>query len=192
MKEESEKTYTYYRKAQYHETDQMGIIHHSNYVKWMEEARIGYMSRMGFSYKKVEELGVISPVVEISVAYRKQVFFDDEIRIRVGIKQYNGISLEFNYEFFNASRNEICTTAYSRHCFLKDGKLIALKKELPELNRIIVVIKSRLGQPIAAFSGDDVYWEVPEGLPKMTKLMVDGKALYIHRANYQIIDKKLL
>ncbi len=99
MKEESEKTYTYYRKAQYHETDQMGIIHHSNYVKWMEEARIGYMSRMGFSYKKVEELGVISPVVEISVAYRKQVFFDDEIRIRVGIKQYNGISLEFNYEF---------------------------------------------------------------------------------------------
>lgn len=46
--------------------------------------------------------------------------------------------LEFNYEFFNASRNEICTTAYSRHCFLKDGKLIALKKELPELNRIII------------------------------------------------------
>ena len=85
MKEESEKTYTYYRKAQYHETDQMGIIHHSNYVKWMEEARIGYMSRMGFSYKKVEELGVISPVVEISVAYRKQVFFDDEIRIRVAL-----------------------------------------------------------------------------------------------------------
>jgi YbgC/YbaW family acyl-CoA thioester hydrolase len=64
MKEESEKTYTYYRKAQYHETDQMGIIHHSNYVKWMEEARIGYMSRMGFSYKKVEELGVIQLHIE--------------------------------------------------------------------------------------------------------------------------------
>jgi len=116
MKEESEKTYTYYRKAQYHETDQMGIIHHSNYVKWMEEARIGYMSRMGFSYKKVEELGVISPVVEISVAYRKQVFFDDEIRIRVGIKQYNGISLEFNYEFFNARNlhNRLFQTLFSK------------------------------------------------------------------------------
>ena len=56
----------------------------------------------------------------------------------------------------------------------------------------VVVIKSQLGQPIAAFSGDDVYWEVPEDLPKMTKLMIDGKALYIHRANYQIIDKALL
>ena len=56
----------------------------------------------------------------------------------------------------------------------------------------IVVIKSQLGQPIAAFSGNDVYWEIPDDLPKMTKLMVDGKALYIHRANYQIIDKDLL
>ena len=46
----------------------------------------------------------------------------------------------------------------------------------------VVVIKSQLGQPIAAFSGDDVYWEIPDDLPKMTKLMVDGKALYIHRA----------
>ena len=137
MKEESEKIYTYYRKAQYHETDQMGIIHHSNYVKWMEEARIGYMDQMGFTYKKVEEMGVISPVVEISVTYKKQVFFDDDIQIRVSIRKYNGISLEFNYEFFNTTRNEICTVAYSRHCFLKDGKLISVKKELPDLDRII-------------------------------------------------------
>ena len=56
----------------------------------------------------------------------------------------------------------------------------------------IVVIKSQTGQPITAFSGDDVYWEIPEDLPKMTKLMIDGKALYIHRANYQIIDSDLL
>lgn len=56
----------------------------------------------------------------------------------------------------------------------------------------VVVIKSQLGQPVAAFSGDNVYWEIPDDLPKMTKLMVDGKALYIHRANYQIIDKDLL
>ena len=56
----------------------------------------------------------------------------------------------------------------------------------------IVVIKSQLGQPIAAYSGDEVYWKIPKNLPKMTKLMIDGKALYIHRANFQIIDKDLL
>lgn len=56
----------------------------------------------------------------------------------------------------------------------------------------VVVIKSQLGQPITAYSGDDVYWEIPDDLPKMTKLMIDGKSLYIHRANFQIIDKELL
>ena len=56
----------------------------------------------------------------------------------------------------------------------------------------VVVIKSQLGQPITAYSGDKVYWKIPQDLPKMTKLMIDGKALYIHRANFQIIDKELL
>lgn len=56
----------------------------------------------------------------------------------------------------------------------------------------VVVIKSQLGQPITAYSGDEVYWEIPDDLPKMTKLMIDGKPLYIHRANFQIIDTELL
>ena len=56
----------------------------------------------------------------------------------------------------------------------------------------VVVIKSQLGNPIMAFSGDSVYWEIPEDLPKMTKLMINGKALYIHRANFQIVDKELI
>ena len=57
---------------------------------------------------------------------------------------------------------------------------------------IVVVIQSQLGDPICAYSGNDVYWEVSEDLPKTTKLVVDGKALYIHRANFQIVDKALL
>lgn len=56
----------------------------------------------------------------------------------------------------------------------------------------ICVIQSQLGDPICAYSGNEVYWEVCEDLPKTTKLMIDGQALYIHRANFQIIDKELL
>ena len=56
----------------------------------------------------------------------------------------------------------------------------------------VVVIQSQLGDPICAYSGNDVYWEVCQDLPKTTKLMIDGKALYIHRANFQIIDKNLV
>ena len=57
---------------------------------------------------------------------------------------------------------------------------------------MVVVIKSQMGAPIYAFSGNKVYWEVQEDLPRFTKLMIDGMALYIHRANFQIIDKGLL
>lgn len=57
---------------------------------------------------------------------------------------------------------------------------------------VVVVIKSQLGDPITAYSGDAVYWEVCQDLPKTTKLYIDGKALYIHRANFQIIDKALI
>lgn len=56
----------------------------------------------------------------------------------------------------------------------------------------VVIIQSQLGDPICAYSGEEVYWEVCQDLPKTTKLMIDGKALYIHRANFQIIDKNLL
>ena len=57
---------------------------------------------------------------------------------------------------------------------------------------VVVVIQSQLGDPICAYSGNEVYWEVCENLPKTTKLMIDGKALYIHRANFQLIDTALL
>ena len=56
----------------------------------------------------------------------------------------------------------------------------------------VAVIQSQLGDPICAYSGNSVYWEVCEDLPKTTKLMIDGKALYIHRANFQLIDSALL
>ena len=58
--------------------------------------------------------------------------------------------------------------------------------------KMVVVIQSQLGDPICAFSGDRVYWEVCQDLPKTTKLMIDGHALYIHRANFQLIDRDLL
>ena len=57
---------------------------------------------------------------------------------------------------------------------------------------VVAVIQSQLGNPICAFSGSNVYWEVCEDLPKTTKLMIDGHALYIHRANFQLIDRDLL
>lgn len=124
----------YRRKAQYHETDQMGIIHHSNYVKWMEEARIDFMKEMGFGYGEVENRGIVSPVAGVSVSYKKPVLFDDVVEISVSVRKYSGAVLELDYEFFNVTRGEVCTVASSKHCFTRDGKLVSLKRKIPELD----------------------------------------------------------
>ena len=130
--------FRYRRKAQYHETDQMGIIHHSNYVKWMEEARVAFLDQIGMGYKKAEAAGVVSPVAGISVEYKRPVRFDDEIEIRLTVSKYNGVVLELAYEFYNLAENVLCTKAVSRHGFLKDNRIVSLKKELPEMDGLMV------------------------------------------------------
>ena len=73
---------------------------------------------------------------------------------------------------------------------LISGRVNSIKNKFGK--PMVVVIKSQMGAPIYAFSGNKVYWEIQEDLPRFTKLMIDGKALYIHRANFQVIDKALL
>ena len=126
--------FTYLRKAQYHETDQMGVVHHSNHVKWMEEARVAFMDELGLSYRDVEASSVASPVVALAVEYRKPVKFADEVEVRIEVKGYDGIRIELAYEFFDRTSGKVGATATSKHCFVKDGRVASLKRELPELD----------------------------------------------------------
>ena len=128
--------FTYTRKAQYHETDKMGIIHHSNYVKWMEEARIAYMESLGYGFDKVESLGILSPVAGISVSYKNPVRFNDTVQISISLTRYSGVIQEVAYTFTNATTGELSATATSKHCYIKDGKIINLKHVIPELDAL--------------------------------------------------------
>ena len=128
--------FTYTRKAQYYETDKMGIIHHSNYVKWMEEARIAYMESLGYGFDKVESLGVLSPVAGISVSYKNPVRFNDTVQISISLTRYSGVIQEVAYTFTNATTGELSATATSKHCYIKDGKIINLKHVIPELDAL--------------------------------------------------------
>ena len=71
------KTKPYQHLAKYYETDQMGIIHHSNYIRWFEEARIDFMNQIGLTYKTMEKEGIISPVLEVNCKYLQMMYFDD-------------------------------------------------------------------------------------------------------------------
>ena len=92
------------------------------------------------------------------------------------------------YEFYLDSIES--TSSGILDTVLISGVVNSIKNEFGK--PMVVIIKSQLGAPIYAFSGNRVYWEVQEDLPRFTKLMIDGMALYIHRANFQIIDRALL
>ena len=125
----------YEHHAKYYETDQMGIIHHSNYIKWMEEARMDLMEQIGLSYKEMEAMEIISPVLSVSCEYHSMVHFDDVVVIEPRITKYNGIKMELEYVMKDKETGELRTTAKSSHCFLnKSGKPISLKRMYPELD----------------------------------------------------------
>ena len=119
----------YTHRVQYYETDQMGIVHHSNYIRWFEEARIDWMRHCGISYREMEKQGIIVPVLGVEATYRQMVHFDDLVDIKVTAAKYNGIVLEFCYEIYHQKDGKLCTTGKSRHCFLnKEAKPVSLKK----------------------------------------------------------------
>ena len=115
----------------------MGIIHHANYVKWMEEARLAYLEELGLGYKQVEEEKVFSPVVSVAVQYKSPVCFAEEVEIKVSVREYTAVKLELAYEFFNKTKQALCATSSSKHCFIKNGKIISLKKDMPALHEKI-------------------------------------------------------
>ncbi|MDE7477293.1 MAG: acyl-CoA thioesterase [Lachnospiraceae bacterium] len=125
----------YIHHAKYYETDQMGIVHHSNYIRWMEEARMDVMNQFGISYRNMEEIGVISPVVSVSCQYKSMVHFDDTVIIQVKVAKYNGVRLDFEYEMTDSSTGELRTKGTSTHCFLdREGRVISLKRDYPEID----------------------------------------------------------
>lgn len=125
----------YEHHAKYYETDQMGIIHHSNYVKWMEEARLDLMDQIGLNYRQMEEMEIISPVLSISVTYHSMVHFDDTVVIQTKLVKYTGVKMEVEYIMTDKETGDLRTTAYSSHCFLnRSGKPISLKRSYPELD----------------------------------------------------------
>lgn len=130
----------YIHKVQYYETDRMQVTHHSNYIRFMEEARVSYLSRIGWDYKKMESEGIISPVVEISCKYRKTTTFEDMIAVEIYVKEVSPVKLKLGYRM--RIGDELVFTAESVHCFLREsGCPIHLKKELPDFYEALTALK---------------------------------------------------
>ncbi len=123
----------YIHTVQYYETDRMGITHHSNYIRWMEEARVDFLSQIGWDYARLEEMGIISPVLNVTCDYKKTTTFADQVSISVSVKEIKGVKLHLAYEMKNKDGNVVCLGT-SSHAFLNtEGRPIRMKQEYPEL-----------------------------------------------------------
>lgn len=103
------KTSKSYIKVRYGETDQMGIVYHGNYAQYLEIARIEWLDKIGISYKKMEEDGIMLPVVSLNTKFIKSAFFDDEITVTTILKKMPTVKIEFDYEIHNQN-GELLTT----------------------------------------------------------------------------------
>ena len=129
--------YTYKRTVHYHETDKMGITHHSNYVKWMEEARLSLLDSIGLSFRNMEDEGIMSPVVSINVNYKSPSTYSDIIEIDITIGKYTGAQIIFDYNMRNTSTGNVSAVASSRHCFIKDGQVCSLSHAAPNYDKML-------------------------------------------------------
>lgn len=142
---------TYIHRVNYYETDKMGISHHSNYIRWMEEARVDFLARSGYGLQRLETEGITSPVVSVECQYKRSTTFGDEIGIQVAVESYTGVKLTLTYVMKNLATGEVVLTARSSHCFIDaEGMPLAMKKHAPGFDamlRQLVANTERTGAP---------------------------------------------
>lgn len=123
----------YKHTVQYYETDQMGIAHHSNYVRWMEEARVDYLAQLGWSLKTLEAMGAVSPVTSLDAKYKRNTAFQDVVSIWVTLTEFSGVRIKLRYVMKNEAGEDVFV-GHSEHCFFGPaGAYPAAEKGFPRL-----------------------------------------------------------
>ncbi len=121
----------YQHEVKYYECDRMGVTHHSNYIRFMEEARVDWLDQLGFGFDKIEAENVFSPVISVTCEYKRPTTFKDVIDIEVNIGKITEMKFDFVYTM-RVDGKVVCT-AQSSHCFIENNRPVAISKRLPEL-----------------------------------------------------------
>jgi acyl-CoA thioester hydrolase len=85
-------------RVEYHHTDQMGIVHHSNYVKFFEVARTEWLRANGLTYAEMERRGVMMPIVDVAVKYRNPALYDELLSVTAFVDEMPMARMTFRYE----------------------------------------------------------------------------------------------
>lgn len=129
-------------RPRYAETDQMGVIYHGNYYAWFEVGRSDFFRSLGYSYKRLEQEGIILPVVESSCKYIKPAMYDEEVLIRTYVEMQKGIRIGFKYEVLRKDDEVLLAEGRTLHAFVgKDLKPIRLKSLSEEFRTVLEKVR---------------------------------------------------
>jgi len=118
-------------RVRYCETDRMGVAHHGSYVAWFEEARTEWLRRRGVAYRRLEDAGILLQVVSFAANYLRPVDYDDELLIRLRVRDRGKVALTMEYQVVRADTGEVTTTGSTKlACVGRDGALRRLPEEI--------------------------------------------------------------
>ena len=125
----------YLHKVQFYETDGMSIVHHGNYILWMEEARTDFMDQIGWSYHRAVDVGIDFAVTDVSCKYCSMTRFGETVAIHMAVESLSPAKMQLSYKMVNADTGELRAEGTSGHFFYDRAKArpVALKKALPDL-----------------------------------------------------------
>lgn len=122
------------RKINYYETDKMGVVHHSNYIRFLEEARCYFLEKIGLPYNELENKGIMIPVINVNCSYKYHVTFNDVLLIKVLIKNFTGVKMIISYDVIDKKTGNTIIIAETKHCFTNTLlKPINIKKHFSEI-----------------------------------------------------------
>jgi acyl-CoA thioester hydrolase len=121
-------------RVRYQETDQMGVVYHANYLVWFEVGRTEWIRKLGYTYKDLEEKGLLLPVVDLHVRYAAPARYDDEVTVRTRITEVAGGKLTFHYEILRRDDGQLLVTGTTTHLWVnREYKRVNLKHAFPAL-----------------------------------------------------------
>lgn len=122
-------SFVFERTINYYETDKMGVVHHSNYIRYLEEARCSWLKSIGMPFSLLEENNITIPVLGVNCSYKYHVTFGDTIIINLFIKEYSGVRMTVGYDVIEKDTGKQVLIGETKHCFTdKNLKPINLKK----------------------------------------------------------------
>ena len=122
--------YTLKRRVPFYETDGMKVVHHANYLRWMEEARIEYLRAGGILLNDLMDNGIVFPILDLQIKYIKSAYNDDLIRIDIYLRKIDRVKMIFEYKIYNDITDELLSEAHTvgANSSIETGKLIRLSE----------------------------------------------------------------